>query len=159
MTRSQHVYEPHPRKDHCGFDLICDVLPFGRLWYGEPDAVSNAIGYAKFRSRSHDAVIRVYDEAGQCDRKVRILSFLHWIGTSGLVAWGVKPIRRKPESPRSLLKSSVSSLVCVGFCLTRQSSAVPIEDFHSKPIGKKEGKSTGDYQCLKRIKNNKLVLA
>jgi hypothetical protein len=40
------------------------VLPFGRLWYGEPDAISNAIGYAKFRSRSHDAVIRVYDETG-----------------------------------------------------------------------------------------------
>jgi hypothetical protein len=35
-----------------------------RLWYGEPDAVSNAIGYAKFFSRSHDAVIRVYDESG-----------------------------------------------------------------------------------------------
>jgi hypothetical protein len=34
--------------------------PFGRLWYGEPDAIS----YAKFYSRSHDAVIRVYDEAG-----------------------------------------------------------------------------------------------
>jgi hypothetical protein len=31
---------------------------------GEPDAISNAIGYAKFYSRSHDAVIRVYDEAG-----------------------------------------------------------------------------------------------
>jgi hypothetical protein len=31
---------------------------------GEPDAINNAIGYAKFRSRSHDAVIRVYDEAG-----------------------------------------------------------------------------------------------
>jgi hypothetical protein len=30
----------------------------------EPDAINNAIGYAKFRSRSHDAVIRVYDEAG-----------------------------------------------------------------------------------------------
>jgi hypothetical protein len=40
------------------------VLPFGRLWYGEPNAVAHAIGYAKFRSRSHDAVIRVYDEAG-----------------------------------------------------------------------------------------------
>jgi hypothetical protein len=26
--------------------------------------VSNAIGYAKFSSRSHDAVIRVYDAAG-----------------------------------------------------------------------------------------------
>jgi hypothetical protein len=34
------------------------------LWYGEPNAISNAIGYAKHRSRSHDAVIRVYDEAG-----------------------------------------------------------------------------------------------
>jgi len=27
-------------------------------------AVSNAIGYPKFNSRSHDAVIRVYDDAG-----------------------------------------------------------------------------------------------
>jgi hypothetical protein len=44
--------------------LISDALPFGRLWYGEPDAITNAIGYAMHRSRSHDAVIRVYDEAG-----------------------------------------------------------------------------------------------
>ena len=29
----------------------------------EPDAISNAIGYARFYSRSHGAVIRVYDEA------------------------------------------------------------------------------------------------
>jgi hypothetical protein len=29
-----------------------------------PNAISNAIGYAEHRSRSHDAVIRVYDEAG-----------------------------------------------------------------------------------------------
>jgi hypothetical protein len=36
----------------------------GRLWYGEPNAISNAIGYAKFYGRSHDAVIRVFDEAG-----------------------------------------------------------------------------------------------
>ena len=28
------------------------------------NAVANAIGYAKFHSRSHDAVIRVYDAAG-----------------------------------------------------------------------------------------------
>jgi hypothetical protein len=26
--------------------------------------MNNAIDYAKFRSRSHEAVIRVYDEAG-----------------------------------------------------------------------------------------------
>jgi hypothetical protein len=30
----------------------------------EPNTISNAIGYAKFYSRSHDAVIRVYDESG-----------------------------------------------------------------------------------------------
>jgi len=61
---SQHVYEIRPRNDKRGFDLISDVLPFGRLWYAEPNAVANAINYAKFRSRSHRAVIRVYDEAG-----------------------------------------------------------------------------------------------
>jgi len=27
-----HVYEIRPRKDHRGFDLISDALPFG-LWY------------------------------------------------------------------------------------------------------------------------------
>jgi len=33
----------------------------GRLWYETPD---NAIGYAMHSSRSDDAVIRVYDDAG-----------------------------------------------------------------------------------------------
>ena len=56
-----HAYEVRPRKDHRGVDLISDVLPFGRLWYDTPD---NAIGYAMHNSRSHDAVICVYDEAG-----------------------------------------------------------------------------------------------
>jgi hypothetical protein len=64
MTNSQHVYEVRPRKDHRGVDLVSDELPFGRLWYGGPNAVSNAVDYAKFRSRSHNAVIRVFDEAG-----------------------------------------------------------------------------------------------
>jgi len=36
-----------PRRDHRGVDLISDALPFGRLWYGEPNAITNAI-YAKF---------------------------------------------------------------------------------------------------------------
>jgi hypothetical protein len=61
---SAHVYEVRPRKDKRGFDLISDALPFGALWYGEPNAISNAVNYARFYSRSHDAVIRVYDEAG-----------------------------------------------------------------------------------------------
>ena len=54
-------YEVRPRTDHRGFDLISDVLPFGRLWYDTPD---NTIGYAMHSSRSHAAVIRVYDGAG-----------------------------------------------------------------------------------------------
>jgi hypothetical protein len=56
----KHLYEVRPRKDDRGVDLISDALPFGRLWYGEP----NAIEYAQHRSRSHDAVIRVYDDGG-----------------------------------------------------------------------------------------------
>ncbi|MGH7981953.1 MAG: hypothetical protein ACREFF_02260 [Candidatus Udaeobacter sp.] len=59
-----HAYEVRPRKDHRGVDLVSDALPFGGLWYGEPNAVSNAIGYAVHRSRSHDAVIHVYEAAG-----------------------------------------------------------------------------------------------
>jgi hypothetical protein len=61
---SSHAYEVRPCKDHRDVDLISDALPFGRLWYGEPNTISNAIGYAQFYSRSHDAVIRVYDAAG-----------------------------------------------------------------------------------------------
>jgi hypothetical protein len=60
-NRLAHVYKIRPRKDNRGVDLIFDVLPFGRLWYDRPD---NAIGYAIHSSRSHDAVIRVYDDAG-----------------------------------------------------------------------------------------------
>jgi hypothetical protein len=56
--QSIHAYEVRPRKDHRGVDLISDVRPFGRLWYGEPSAISNAIGYAEHYSRSRHAVIR-----------------------------------------------------------------------------------------------------
>ena len=59
-----HVYEVRPRKDKRGVDLISDALPFSVLWYAGPNAVANAVGYAEHRSRSHDAVIHVYDEAG-----------------------------------------------------------------------------------------------
>jgi hypothetical protein len=35
-------------KNKRGVDLICDALPFGRLWYTEvAEAIANAIGYAK----------------------------------------------------------------------------------------------------------------
>ena len=64
MQSTMHVYEVRPRKDNRGVDLMSDVLPFGRLWYGAPNALSNAIGYAKHCSRPADAVIRVYDAGG-----------------------------------------------------------------------------------------------
>jgi len=54
-----HLYEVRPRKDNCGVDLISDALLFGRPWYGDANAVANAVGYANFYSRSDDAVIRV----------------------------------------------------------------------------------------------------
>jgi hypothetical protein len=53
-------YTRVPRAD----DLISDALPFGRLCYAEPNGIENAIDDAKHRSRSHRAIIRVYDEAG-----------------------------------------------------------------------------------------------
>jgi hypothetical protein len=56
-----HVYEVRSRRDKRGVDLISNVLPFGRLVYDMPD---NAIGYAMHCSRSHDAVISVYDDTG-----------------------------------------------------------------------------------------------
>jgi hypothetical protein len=43
------------------FPMRCHLVACG---YGEPNAVTNAIDYAKHRSRSHRAVIRVYDDAG-----------------------------------------------------------------------------------------------
>ena len=64
MISSQHVYEIRPRKDKRGVDLISDALPFGHLWYGEPDLVNNAIGYAKFSPAHMMPVIHVYDETG-----------------------------------------------------------------------------------------------
>jgi hypothetical protein len=61
QTRTPHVYEVRPREDHRGVNLIGDMLPFGRMLYLE---VREAVDYAKFYSGSHDAVICVYDDAG-----------------------------------------------------------------------------------------------
>jgi len=47
LFMSTDVYEVRTRKDRRGFDLICDALPFGRLWYDGPNAATNAIGYTK----------------------------------------------------------------------------------------------------------------
>jgi hypothetical protein len=59
-----HSYEVRPRKDRRGVNLISEALPFGLLWYGEPNAAEHAVSYAKFYSRAQRAVIRVYDATG-----------------------------------------------------------------------------------------------
>jgi hypothetical protein len=77
-TSSQHAYEVRPRKDKRGVDLISDVLPFGRLWYGEPNAIENAIGYAQFYSRAQSAMIRVYDAGNVIETDEHAGEFKAW---------------------------------------------------------------------------------
>jgi hypothetical protein len=60
-TKKNAPYEVRPRKDHRGVDLIS--MRCHSVGCGMRDA-SAAVDYAKHRSRSHDAVIRVYTEAG-----------------------------------------------------------------------------------------------
>ena len=59
-----HVYEIRPKPTNTGFDLISDALPYKPMWYRGPNAIRNAIDSAKFHSRSHRALIRFYDAAG-----------------------------------------------------------------------------------------------
>ena len=59
-------YEVRPHKSGDGVDLISDRFRYGPIWYAGPDAVRNAVAYAKYRSlsRSHRADIRVLDDFG-----------------------------------------------------------------------------------------------
>src|SRR6266516_3288035 len=68
--KTAHVYEIRPRKDDCGVNLISDVLPLRcAVLAGGPDPINNAIDYAKLYSRSHVAVIRVYDDAAMSSKR------------------------------------------------------------------------------------------
>ena len=60
---AQDVYEIRPRKDGDGFDLISDRLGYAPIWYAGPDAVRNAVAYAKYHSwsRSCRTIIRVLE--------------------------------------------------------------------------------------------------
>jgi hypothetical protein len=65
-TACHDLYEVRPRKDKDGFDLVSELFRYGPIWNAGPDAVRNAIAYAKYRShfRSQRALIRVLDHAG-----------------------------------------------------------------------------------------------
>jgi hypothetical protein len=105
VTAATHFYEVRPRKDKRGFDLISDALSFGRLWYAEPNAISNAVGYAKFYSRSHDAVIHVFDESGTViertstlaifrSRERRMAYTVKWNTGRSLLTRSLRPVGR-----------------------------------------------------------------
>jgi len=57
-----------PARITWGVDLISDVLPFGRLWHDGPNAVANAIGYAKHYSWSQNAAATVASEEAETKR-------------------------------------------------------------------------------------------
>jgi hypothetical protein len=61
------VYEIRPRKEGDGFDLISDRLGSAPIWYAGPDAVRNAVAYAKYCSwsRSCRTIIRVLDHSNE----------------------------------------------------------------------------------------------
>ena len=59
-----HVYEVRFRKDKRGVDLISDALPYRPLWYRGPNAIMDAVRYARSYSRSRRIVVRVYDPTG-----------------------------------------------------------------------------------------------
>jgi len=73
------------------FLLLCRLLNF---------AISNAIGYAKFYSRSHQAVIRVLDEAGNViETHEYIGDFKEWeVFTRIRWTFPLKPISMTPVS-------------------------------------------------------------
>ena len=57
-----YVYEIRPCKNGCGFQLTSDVLLSGAIFYMR---IQQAVGFAKFYSRLHSALIRVYDNTGK----------------------------------------------------------------------------------------------
>jgi len=65
-TTGCEAYEIRPHENGDGVDLISDRFRHGPIWYSGPDAVRNAVAYAKYcsLSRSHQAKIRVLDEFG-----------------------------------------------------------------------------------------------
>ena len=65
-TTGFEAYEIRPHENGDGVDLISDQFGFSPIWYAGPDAVRNAVAYAKYRSLSrwHRAKIRVLDDFG-----------------------------------------------------------------------------------------------
>jgi hypothetical protein len=60
------IYEVRPRSSGDGVDLISSGFRYGPIWYAGPDAIRQAVAYAKYRSfsQSRRATIRVLNHSG-----------------------------------------------------------------------------------------------
>ena len=64
QNAARDLYDVRPRKGRDGVDLISYRFRRGPIWYSGADAVGKAVAYAKYRSFSRRAIIRVLDDSG-----------------------------------------------------------------------------------------------
>jgi len=83
VTADSDIYEIRPRKGNDGVDLISDRFQYGPIWYAGPDAVRNAVAYAKYcsLSRSHRSIIRVLNDSGA------LIQTHDWVGSFRSQRW------------------------------------------------------------------------
>jgi hypothetical protein len=77
LVKSIRRKHESPIQDKRGLDLISGALPFGQLWYGETEPVSNAVGYAKRASQSHCPLHRereLQPDMSGCDASTQAIS-------------------------------------------------------------------------------------
>ena len=59
VTADDDVYELRLRNGNDGFDLISEDFQGGPIWYSGPDAVRQAVAFARYRSRRRARYARV----------------------------------------------------------------------------------------------------
>ena len=60
--KSPAIYQLRPRLDGRGYDLTSDALPFGTLWYEDPEF---AMCYAKIYSQLNGCEVHLFNARGE----------------------------------------------------------------------------------------------
>jgi len=81
---SVEAYEVGQRSDKRGADLISDALPFGLLWYGEPNASSKA---NQTRRKHGSATQPIETRSRRSDRQSRLNHLAHGVMLMARPAW------------------------------------------------------------------------
>ena len=66
MRAAPSIYELRPRLDGLGHDLTSEALPFGTLWYEDPEF---AVCYATFFSQLNGCEVQVFNAKGELVEK------------------------------------------------------------------------------------------